>query len=59
MTINMVTAVLLALSAPGAEPVPFAVFFTDAGPDMCRAVERELNAQAESPEDPKFYCEDK
>ena len=53
-----ITAVLFALASPTAEPVPFAVFFTDAGPAMCAAVEGEMNAQAEQPTDPRFYCDE-
>lgn len=53
-----ITAILLAVTSPGAEPVPFAVFFTDAGPAMCAAVEQEMNAQARKITDPRFYCDE-
>lgn len=53
-----ITATLLAVSAPGAEPVPFAVFFTDAGPDMCKAVAHQMNAQSTETRDPRSYCDE-
>lgn len=53
---TLITAVLFAIKCAACEPVPMAAFFTPAGPSICQATARHLNAEADG-KYPQFYCD--
>ena len=52
-----VTAVLMSMATPSAEPESFAAFFSHDGPQVCEALAVAMNEDQDKPQGLYYYCD--